>query len=120
MQIEQLPCLEDDHVSRFRSAGIRSCQQLLRLGQRPQRLSSLVKATGLSLEMVRSVVRRAELSQIRGIGPAALEYLLKVGVDSLVALAAQEPVALRTRLQRVTSRPPNLAVIENWIRQAQR
>lgn len=120
MQIEELLNLDGDQVSRFRSAGIQNCRQLLRVSRRSHRLASLVEATGLSLEMVGSIVRRAELSHIRGIGPAALTHLLEVGVDSPASLAAQEPEALRARLQQVTSRTPNLAVIEGWIRQARR
>jgi predicted flap endonuclease-1-like 5' DNA nuclease len=82
-------------------------------------MPTLASSTGLSLETLHSVVRQAELSRIRGIGPKLLSHLLAVGVDSAAALAAIEPEALRMRLLRVTARPPNLAVLENLIRQAQ-
>jgi predicted flap endonuclease-1-like 5' DNA nuclease len=82
-------------------------------------MSTLAQSTGLSPEVLHGAVRRAELSRIRGIGPALLSLLLEVGVDSRAALAALEPETLRERLLRVTDRPPNLAVLESWIRQAQ-
>ena len=64
------------------------------------------------------VVRRAEISQIRGIGITTLAHLFEVGIDSLDKLATRKPETLRADLQRVTPRPPNLAVIEDWIVQA--
>jgi hypothetical protein len=118
MRVEQLPHMEDDQIARLQAAGINNCRQLLRAGQRRERLLSLAGATGLSPKNLESIVRRAELSQIRGIGTTTLTQLSAVGVDSLEALAVREPEVLRTELHQVTARPPNLAVIEDWIVQA--
>lgn len=118
MRVEQLPHMEAEQISRLRAAGITNCRQLLRACQRPERLQALVTATGLSREVLHDVVRRAAMSQIRGIGTATLGHLFEVGIDSLEALAARRPDSLRAELQRVTARPPNLAVIEDWILQA--
>jgi len=120
MQIEQLPNLERDHVSRLRTAGVHSCRQLLCVGRRRERLLALARSTELPPETLQSIVEKAELSQIRGVGPIALAELLQVGVNSLAALAAQEPKRLRRRLVEVAARPPNLAVLEKWILQARR
>jgi predicted RecB family nuclease len=120
MRVEQLPGMEAEQTTRLQAAGINSCRQLLRASQRQDQLLSLSKATGLSPKALEGIVRRAELSQIRGIGTATLAQLYEVGVHSLEALAAREPETLRTDLQRVTARPPNLAVIEDWIQQARR
>ena len=118
MQVEQLPNMEAEQINRLRAAGITNCRQLLRACQRPERFQTLVHASGLSQEELNAVVRRAEVSQIRGIGATTLAQLLAVGVDSLDTLAAREPESLRADLHQVTARPPNLAVIEDWIVQA--
>jgi nucleotidyltransferase/DNA polymerase involved in DNA repair len=120
MRVEQLPGMEVDQTTRLQAAGINSCRQLLRASQRPEQLLALARDTGLSPKNLQGIVRRAELSQIRGIGSATLARLVEVGVDSLQALAACEPRALRMELQRVTTRPPNLAVIEDWVLQARK
>lgn len=120
MQIEQLPGLEADHVSQLRAIGIHSCRQLLRASRRQGAFAGLSKATELSPETLQSVVRKVELCQIRGIGPTTLAQLWEIGVDSLEALANREPTEVQAQLCQVTARPPNLAVIEDWILQARR
>ena len=118
MRVEQLPDMEAEQIARLQAAGINNCRQLLRASQRRERFLNLANATGLSPKGLEDVVRRAEVSQIRGVGTTTLAYLFEVGVDSLEALAVHEPETLRTKLHRVTARPPNLAVIEDWILQA--
>jgi len=118
MRIEQLPDLDARQVSRLRAIGIHNCRQLLRVHRHLERFSILCRATQLSPETLRGLVQWAELSQVRGIGPATLAYLHDMGIDSLTALADQEPAALRAQFRQLMPRPPNLAVIEDWIQQA--
>ena len=118
MRVEQLPHMEAEQITRLRAAGINNCRQLLRAWQRPERFQRLAIATGLSQDTLKDVVQRAEVSQIRGVGTTTLAHLFAVGIDSLGALAARTPESLREDLQRVCARPPNLAVIEDWILQA--
>lgn len=120
MRIEQLPGLDARHISRLHAIGIHNCRQLLRAHRRLERFSILCQATQLPTETLRSLVQWAELSQIRGIGPATLATLHEIGIDSLPALADQQSAALQARFRQLVARPPNLAVIEDWIQQAQR
>ena len=120
MQLAQLPGLEAEQLTHLQAAGIGNCRQLLRATRRQDQLLTLARTADLPLETLRSVVSRAELSQIRGIGPTTLAHLFAVGVDSLAALASKEPQALQAQLQQRIARPPNLALIENWIIQARR
>lgn len=118
MRVDQLPGVETEQVSRLRSAGIRNCRQLLRAGQRQERFHVLARSTQMPQETLYQLVQRAELTQIRGVGPRTLSRLFAVGVDSLATLAGQEPERLQARLQLLATKPPNLAVIEDWILQA--
>jgi len=118
MRVEQLPGLKTEALARLQAAGIISCRQLLRASQRQAQLLSLARTTELPLETLCSLVHRAELSQIRGIGPTTLAHLFEVGVVSLATLADQEPETLQAGLRQVTDRPPNLAVLEHWVFQA--
>jgi len=118
MRIEQVPGLDVEQISHLRAIGIHNCKQLLRASRQWERFPILSEATRLPSEVLRRLVGRAELCGIRGIGPATLALLCKLEVDSVAALAEQEPEALRSRLRQFTPRPPNLAVIEDWIWQA--
>jgi hypothetical protein len=118
MRVEHLPYMEAEQTRRLRAAGITTCRQLLRACQRPERFQRLEHASGLSHATLSDIVQRAEVSQIRGIGSTTLAQLFEVGVDSLEKLATSKPGTLRAELQQVTTRPPNLAVIEDWIVQA--
>jgi predicted flap endonuclease-1-like 5' DNA nuclease len=120
MQIEELLGLNGEEISWLQAAGIRNYRQLLRASQRPERFQALAQSTALPPETLRRAVGQAELSQIRGIGPTTLAHLVAVEVEGLAGLAQQEPQVLQARLQQVTARPPNLALIESWIQQAQR
>lgn len=120
MNIDQLPGLTSEQVASVKRAGIRTCRQLLRYRQSRSRMQDLAGATGLPLAALQSIVQRAELTEVRGIGPVALANLLEAGILGLADLAAQEPLALQSRLWRKSTAPPNLAVIEHWILQARR
>jgi hypothetical protein len=120
MRIEQLPGLDSEQITQLQAAGIGNCRQLLRVRLHQDRLHGLVQSTGLSLDMLCRLVQRAELSQIMGIGPTTLAHLSSVGVNTLEELAVHDPQSLHSQLERVTGRPPNLAVTEYWILQAQR
>ena len=120
MQIDQVPGLEQELILRLRAAGIRNCRQLLRVSRRRARMSLLCQTADLSPEMLHLLVRRIELYQIRGIGPAMLDNLWQLDVRSVEDLAAWEPADLQQAIRTVAERPPNLAVIEDWILQAQR
>ena len=120
MQIDQVPGLEQESVLRLRAAGIHNARQLLRVSRRRGRMSLLSESTDLPLEALNILVRKVEVGQIRGIGPAMLDSLWQLNVCSLEDLAAWEPAELQEKMRPVVDRPPNLAVIEDWILQAQR
>jgi nucleotidyltransferase/DNA polymerase involved in DNA repair len=120
MKIDELPGLEVDEIGRLRRAGISSRRQLLRLAREDSRLEALAAETNLPLDQLRRAVNWSELSEIRGVGPATLEQLRQAGIESLGDLAAQQPESLSAALRETTDQPPNLAVIEDWIRQARR
>ena len=118
MKIEQLPGLEPRHTSRLQASGIRDCRHLLRACRLEERFADLVVRTELTPDTLHTIARRAELSRIRGVGPANLARLLDAGITSLADLARQEPAALQVKLLRASPHAPNLAVIEHWIQQA--
>lgn len=120
MKISLLPGLNPDQIVRLQAAGISTCHQLLRASRRDEQFQALLRATGLPPETLVDIKQRAELSQIRGIGPAVLARLLDAGVTSVDELAAHEPEAIQYSLRATTEHPPNLAVIESWILQARR
>lgn len=120
MNIEELPGLEEEHISRLHGAGMRTCRQLLRVSRRRKGLVTLTKAADLRREDLEQIVNVAELGDIGGIGPTSLHQLLEAGFGSPGELATEEPEGLQTKLRRAGAQPPNLAVLEDWILQARR
>jgi hypothetical protein len=118
MQLKDVPGLEPDQLASMRATGVSNLRQLLSTARQDGGLAGLAQASGLPIEALQDLVRRAELSQLQGIGPRALAQLLEAGVRSLSLLAHEEPAALQHRLRRCMDHPPNLAIIEHWITQA--
>jgi hypothetical protein len=118
VRLEELPGAEPQHVARLREAGIRNCRRLAWAGGRPDRLARLARESGLGFQLLQSLVGRAGLSRLRGIGLVMLGHLVQIGVESPEQLAGWEPEQVQERLRTCLKPPPNLALIESWILQA--
>lgn len=75
-------------------------------------------------ETVASLVNRAHLARIRGIGEAYTELLEAAGVKSVADLAVKEPDRLRSEIvqineaRRVVGRVPALPMVNGWVTKA--
>ncbi|KUL32551.1 DUF4332 domain-containing protein, partial [Chlorobium limicola] len=82
------------HALKLISAGIKSFDDLLEQGRDRAGRQSLSASTGLDEEIVLTLVNRADLARIKGIGAAYSELLEKAGVDTVPELAQRNPANL--------------------------
>ncbi len=112
------------HAMKLISAGITSFDDLLEQGRDRAGRQSLSASTGLDEEIVLTLVNRADLARIKGIGAAYSELLEKAGVDTVPELAQRNPANLHAKIQEVNAKRklvqqlPSALQIKEWVAQA--
>lgn len=89
-----------DEVRRLERAGIRDTAALVRAAPSTSREQKLARAVGIPLGRLREAVNRADLVQVKGVGPATADLLENAGVNSAKELAQRNPKTLATVLER--------------------
>jgi len=85
---------------------------------------SLAADAGLAEEQVLTLVNRADLARITGIGAAYSELLEASGVDTVPELAQRKPANLHAKLHEVNAKRkivqqlPSALQIKEWVAQA--
>ena len=67
-------------------------------------------------------IEKAQLVQLKGLGTENLRLLEKIGIDSVSALAAEDPEELHKRMEQVSQGRsiPEKAKIRIWVREARK
>lgn len=116
--------IPESHALKLIRAGVRSLDGLLEKGHDRAGRKSLAASTGLDEEVVLTLVNRADLARIRGIGAAYSELLEAAGVDTVPELAQRNPVNLHVKIQEVnTSKKlvqqlPSEVQVREWVAEA--
>ena len=103
---------------------ITTSEQLLQAAALYEDRQALARATRLHPEALTTIVRRADIARVKGIGTGFARMLAEVGVRDVASLAVQDPRTLRTylhalnRAERLVRRCPNLDEIDDWVAQA--
>lgn len=103
---------------------ITSTGQLLRVAGTAQMRAELAAATGIDRELLTTLVQRADLTRVSGIGAIFGLMLEDLGIRDVQTLAAQEPRELHTRLReynervRLARRSPTPEEVNDWVSQA--
>lgn len=106
------------------SAGVRSFDDLLQQGSDRAGRRSLSSSTGLDEEVVLTLVNRADLARIRGVGASYSELLEAAGVDTVPELAQRNPANLHAKIQEVNTKKklvqqlPSSLQVREWVDQA--
>ena len=109
---------------RLKSRRITNCGQILEAAAVVGRRQALAQATGISLEILEAIVRRADMSRVNGIGAVFGMILEDLDIFDVAALARQDPLRLHTQLrdynqqERIARRSPTPEEIEDWVHQA--
>lgn len=105
-------------------AGVKSFDDLLLQGRDRAGRRSLSASTGLDEEVVLTLVNRADLARIRGVGASYSELLEAAGVDTVPELAQRNPANLHAKIQEVNAKRklvqqlPSPVQVREWVDQA--
>ncbi len=105
---------------------ITSCGQLLHAAGRAEMRARLAEATGIDPELLTTLVQRADMTRVSGIGAIFGLMLEDLGIRDIQTLAAQDPEALHQKLReynqrvRLARRSPTPEEVADWVAQARR
>jgi predicted flap endonuclease-1-like 5' DNA nuclease len=94
------------YAKKFRAAGIRSVDALLKQGATRDGRKKLEKATGIDSSLILKWVNMADLYRIKGVGSEYSELLEKAGVDTVKELRKRDPENLFNKMKKVNSASP--------------
>lgn len=105
---------------------ISSSGQLLHAAGKAAARAQLAEAAGIDPELLTTLVQRADMARITGIGAIFGLMLEDLGIRDVQTLAAQDPVELHRRLReynqrvRLARRSPTPEEVADWVAQARR
>jgi predicted flap endonuclease-1-like 5' DNA nuclease len=115
-------------VARIRSAlkrqRINTCGQLLRAAADAEHRARLARDASLDPGVLLTLVQRADMTRVNGIGAVFGLMLEELGIKEVAALAAQDPHKLHARLRRyneeegIARRSPTPEEVADWVEQA--
>jgi predicted flap endonuclease-1-like 5' DNA nuclease len=112
--------------SKLKTKGVKDTEDLIGLAQACDDLPQLAAELEIDEDRLMSLVNRAHLARIRGIGEAYTALLEAAGVKTVSDLASQSPDDLRAEFeqinesQQMVGRVPALAMVNGWVSKAQR
>jgi predicted flap endonuclease-1-like 5' DNA nuclease len=124
MRIIEIEGIGTAVADRFREAGVRTTEALLKRGATPAGRKELATATGQTPKRVLEWVNRADLLRIRGVGSEFSDLLELAGVDTVKELAQRRADNLHAKMlevnatKKVVRRPPSLRAVEAWVEEA--
>jgi predicted flap endonuclease-1-like 5' DNA nuclease len=112
--------------TKLKAKGVKDSEDLIALCQKSGGVDALAQEVGIDSETLSSLVNRANLVRIRGIGEAYTMLLEEAGVKTVGELATRSPDQLRGQLEqinenrKVVGRVPALAMVNGWVNKAQK
>jgi predicted flap endonuclease-1-like 5' DNA nuclease len=103
---------------------ISTCPQLLAAAAAAGKRAALAQATGIAPDLLTTIVQRADMGRVQGIGVIFDMMLEEVGVCDVATLAQQDATVLHLQLkaynqrERLARRSPTLEEVEHWVEQA--
>lgn len=109
---------------KFRGAGVKDTDSLLKNALTPRQRKTLAEQTGLSEARILKFANMADLYRISGVGSEYSELLEASGVDTVPELATRNAANLTQAVAKVnaekklTRQVPTEAEVTKWIEQA--
>jgi predicted flap endonuclease-1-like 5' DNA nuclease len=110
--------------NKLKRQGIHYTHQLLHAAGSDERRRQLAARGSIDDLVLEQLVRRADLTRVKGIGAVFADLLEMVGVDRVATLAQQNPPELHGRLhelniaERFVRRAPTPDEVQQWITEA--
>ncbi|NTV60813.1 MAG: DUF4332 domain-containing protein [Chlorobiaceae bacterium] len=122
--VEVFEGIGEEHAAKLVRAGVKSFDNLLDRGKDRSGRKELAGSTGIAEEEVLTLVNRADLARVKGIGSAYSGLLETAGVDTVPELAQRNPANLHAKMQEVNGEKhlvnqlPSLEQVNSWVEQA--
>lgn len=122
--VEELEGATDELVAKLAERGIKDNEDLVKAASTPAQRKELAGFCGCETGDILHLANRADLARIRGIGGVYSDLLEIAGVDTVKELAKRRPDALHAKVtetndrDKLTTKPPSQAMIQDWISQA--
>lgn len=126
VDVASLEGIKEEHALKLVKAGVKSFENLLERGRDRNGRKELSGATGLGENDVLTLINRADLARIKGVGFAWSELLEASGVDTVPELAQRNPLNLHAKMQEVNKQKkmvqqlPSIDQLKAWIGQAKK
>lgn len=123
-KIEEIEGIGPATGDKLREAGVKDTDSLLEQGCTAGGRKKLSEASGLSTSQILKFVNMADLFRIKGVGGEYAELLECSGVDTVKELRTRNAANLTDKMaevnaeKKLTRRVPNLAAVEDWVKQA--
>lgn len=114
----------EKYVNKLREVGVRSVEDLLKMGAAPAGRKELAAKSGVKPELILEWVNHADLFRIKGVGSEYADLLEASGVDTVKELAQRSSANLYKKMDEVNQkkklvrRLPTEKQVGNWVAQA--
>ncbi|NLE51008.1 MAG: DUF4332 domain-containing protein [Chloroflexi bacterium] len=114
----------EKYVNKLREVGVRSVEDLLKMGAAPAGRKELAAKSGVKPELILEWVNHADLFRIKGVGSEYADLLEASGVDTVKELAQRNSANLYKKMDEVNQkkklvrRLPTEKQVGNWVAQA--
>ncbi|MDQ6644454.1 MAG: DUF4332 domain-containing protein, partial [Chloroflexota bacterium] len=118
--LSMIPGMEPEPQNRLGAEGIYTTQQLLQQTSTKEERADLAQKIGMSTNMLRTLVDRADLMRLQGVGGDVATLLEEAGVNGCKDLQQRNPEHLHATLtkaqenSKIVSRTPGLEQITEW------
>jgi hypothetical protein len=121
-RLEDAYWIEPQYRRELPKVGIATFDDLLSKTKDKKEMDELALRLLVPKELLIQWVEKARLVQLKGLGVENLRLLEKVGIDSISALAKEDPEILYAKIKQVSGErvPPREAMIRIWVREAQK
>lgn len=124
--VAALEGIEREHAVKLIKVGVKSFTDLLERGRDRSGRKELSVSSGIGETTILTLVNRADLSRIKGIGFSWSELLEASGVDTVPELAQRKPSNLYAKMQDVNKQKklvhqlPSVDQVKAWVDQAKK
>jgi len=122
--VKDLEGATDEIIAILLDRGIKDNEQLVRAAATPAQRKELAALCECESADILHLANRADLARIRGISGVYSDLLEIAGVDTVKELASRRADNLHAKISetnerdKLTTKPPTLAMIQNWVSQA--
>jgi predicted flap endonuclease-1-like 5' DNA nuclease len=108
MLIEEVEGIGPAYAEKLAAAGIKTTDDLLTAGAKPQGREKIAEGTGISEKLILGWVNKVDLMRVPGVGPQYSDLLEAAGVDSPAELSHRNAANLADAVQSVVAERPGI------------